>query len=675
MIDHQLVNEEESSKTQSPDKSEESENDNAMPKRPKKKGKKVIMNVALTKYQVVKKTASKFFGWKLTKKEDDENWDIFWTDASVEPEKLARMKIYQKINHFPGMYALTRKNHLAKNLNRMRKQLPEVYNYYPKTWLVPAELSDLRLYSSKEKNQVFIVKPEASCQGRGIFLTKKFDDFSFDDRYVVQEYIKQPFLIDGLKFDLRIYVLVAGCDPLRIYLHKEGLGRFATEPYSQPNASNLAKPCMHLTNYAINKNNENFVFNENEEDDGVGHKRSLTSIMKYLEDSGHNTEKLWNEIKAMIVNTLIAAQPMLSHTYRACQPDDPSNSMCFEILGLDVMLDSTLKPWLLEVNHSPSFTTDSPLDWKIKFEVISQALTLMNISYSNRKTAESKRKKSILTRSLTTSQEKKEIKQHEIRRAQRKRDIWEQNNIGGYTKIYPTANPKEYEKIFETSRQVYEEWAGYKKVNKKEEKAQELNRPKSQLMRTKASGFQKKETDCQNQRSMSIIMCNTESEAIAEGLVRSSTPCVYNRLYSPVKRTYKNEGLQSNFPMVHLDKSHQSEVPVRQSLIIETSSQNNKKSQSPCRKPQNSTIEDLINESKAIENLKKRLIYYNSPLKIQSVQLSHNSEDNSVNISEFQDLQIPKIKCPQIEYIRKQSNNLRNPAYWKKVLTRLEKQN
>jgi len=71
-----------------------------------------------------------------------------------------------------------------------------------------------------------------------------------------------PFLIDGLKFDFRIYVLVAGCDPLRIFIYTEGLARFATEKYMPPHPTNFDDLCMHLTNYAINKNNENFVFNE-----------------------------------------------------------------------------------------------------------------------------------------------------------------------------------------------------------------------------------------------------------------------------------------------------------------------------------------------------------------------------------------------------------------------------
>jgi tubulin polyglutamylase TTLL6/13 len=54
--------------------------------------------------------------------------------------------------------------------------------------------------------------------------------------------------------------------------------------------------------------------------------------------------------------------------------------MCFEILGFDVFLDEKLKPWILEVNHAPSFTTDSPLDFKIKKCLITDTLRLLNLS-------------------------------------------------------------------------------------------------------------------------------------------------------------------------------------------------------------------------------------------------------------------------------------------------------
>ena len=67
-----------------------------------------------------------------------------------------------------------------------------------------------------------------------------------------------------MKFDLRVYVLMASCDPLRLFIYNDGLARFCTEKYSPPDIDNLSNICMHLTNYAINKNNANFVFNKDE---------------------------------------------------------------------------------------------------------------------------------------------------------------------------------------------------------------------------------------------------------------------------------------------------------------------------------------------------------------------------------------------------------------------------
>jgi tubulin polyglutamylase TTLL6/13 len=85
-----------------------------------------------------------------------------------------------------------------------------------------------------------------------------------------------------LKFDLRLYVLLCGVDGLRIYLYDEGLARFATEQYTCPTNGNLDNLYMHLTNYAINKNNSKFVFNQNKDRDDVGHKRSLSYVLKHL---------------------------------------------------------------------------------------------------------------------------------------------------------------------------------------------------------------------------------------------------------------------------------------------------------------------------------------------------------------------------------------------------------
>jgi len=291
----------------------------------------------------VKYVGKEIFQWKLVH-EPEGGWDIYWTDNAVHPETLARMHPYQKINHFPGMYSLARKNHLGRYLMRMRKIFPESYKFFPRTFLLPSEYMEFRAQFNR-KNTTFIVKPEASCQGRGIFLTRTWESIEPGEHYVIQKYIDKPFLMEGLKFDLRVYVLLAGCDPLRIYVYKDGLARFATEKYVQP-WKNLNNMCMHLTNYAINKGNPNFIFNTSEENNNEGHKRSLKAVFqvifkrlfivtyeKTIESQGHDVGKLWKEIKKLIVKTFCSVQPILAHTYRACQADDPYNNMCFEVLG------------------------------------------------------------------------------------------------------------------------------------------------------------------------------------------------------------------------------------------------------------------------------------------------------------------------------------------------------
>ena len=104
----------------------------------------------------------------------------------------------------------------------------------------------------------------------------------------MQRYLHKPYLIEGLKFDMRIYVLISGIDPLRIFVYEEGLARFATEEYRAPRSENLENKFMHLTNYAINKDSPKFIFNESVENMDVGHKRSLTSVFKHIASQGQD---------------------------------------------------------------------------------------------------------------------------------------------------------------------------------------------------------------------------------------------------------------------------------------------------------------------------------------------------------------------------------------------------
>lgn len=94
----------------------------------------------------------------------------------------------------------------------------------------------------------------------------------------MQEYLEKPHLVEDLKYDFRIYVMLYGVNPLRIYLHQMAFARFCTEPYQKPNKRNLKNIFMHLTNYAINKNSDNYTAGDDADGD-EGHKRSMGAVL------------------------------------------------------------------------------------------------------------------------------------------------------------------------------------------------------------------------------------------------------------------------------------------------------------------------------------------------------------------------------------------------------------
>ena len=103
------------------------------------------------------------------------------------------------------------------------------------------------------------------------------------------------------------------------------------------------------------------------------------------------------------------------------------------------MLDYKLKPWLIEVNHTPSFVTDTPLDRYIKKNVIKDSLTIMNISQENKIKFKNKKRIELQKRVLTGKKVKvtPEEKQAIFEQAQKERDKYEMKNLGGFERIYP----------------------------------------------------------------------------------------------------------------------------------------------------------------------------------------------------------------------------------------------
>lgn len=107
-------------------------------------------------------------------------------------------------------------------------------------------------------------------------------------------------------------------------------------------------------------------------------------------------------------------------------------------MGFDVFIDKNSKPWLLEVNQSPSFTTDTPLDFNIKKDLIAEAVNILNLSWKRKNKYIAQKKAEMQKRVLTGKQKFSQEEKETIReKKQRIKDKFEMNNLGNYEVLYP----------------------------------------------------------------------------------------------------------------------------------------------------------------------------------------------------------------------------------------------
>lgn len=174
--------------------------------------------------------------------------NLLWYERAISVAEARCFGPQQRINMIPGMHEMAKKMPLARALNRLRRCFPEEFDFVPMTWSLPLELEAFKQHCSSceaaaaatlSPPPVYIVKPSAGCQGKGIYLASSAEQLRRDGAAVVQQYLSKPLLLGGLKFDLRCYVLVLSVAPLVAYLHRDGMARFATSAYAPPDASNL----------------------------------------------------------------------------------------------------------------------------------------------------------------------------------------------------------------------------------------------------------------------------------------------------------------------------------------------------------------------------------------------------------------------------------------------------
>ncbi|KAM3181823.1 hypothetical protein ACTXT7_013605 [Hymenolepis weldensis] len=182
---------------------------------------------------------------------------------------------------------------------------------------------------------------------------------------------------------------------------------------------------------------------------------------------------IWRDIDDVILKVLMSGLPVLRHNYRTCFPNHVETSACFEILGFDIMLDRKMRPYVIEVNHSPSFHTDSQLDKEIKEALLWDTLNLANFDFVDRKTCIEDDRRRIRERLLRGNFGKTsrfvdpnapviddlnaQIEQWAARALE-----YENEHLGSFRRIFPCAISEVYEKYINSTLTLYTETATFK---------------------------------------------------------------------------------------------------------------------------------------------------------------------------------------------------------------------
>eukprot|EP00232_Nephroselmis_pyriformis_P002460 CAMPEP_0182908730 /NCGR_PEP_ID=MMETSP0034_2-20130328/35368_1 /TAXON_ID=156128 /ORGANISM="Nephroselmis pyriformis, Strain CCMP717" /LENGTH=377 /DNA_ID=CAMNT_0025044927 /DNA_START=138 /DNA_END=1268 /DNA_ORIENTATION=+ len=342
-----------------------------------------------TVHNSISERVMKHRGWKETDTELE--WDFFYADVGWIHENMRygneglRLSEHQRVNHFPNHIELTRKDLMAKNLKRAKKSLEKEgkmaeaarYDFFPLTFTLPSDAA-MFVEEYKRSGGVWIMKPIGRAQGKGIFLVNDLQQINkwirergkeraenlCYENYVAQRYIANPYLVGGKKFDLRIYALVLSYKPLKVYLYREGFARFTNARFSLESKEDITNPFVHLTNHAVQKKDQDYDSTSTDLKWSIGNMKQFL-MSKHGADA---TNRLFHDIQSLIIHSLIACQHVII-----------SDKHCFEMYGYDVMMDDDLKPWLIETNASPSMSADTPEDRALKFGLLDDVLSIVDV--------------------------------------------------------------------------------------------------------------------------------------------------------------------------------------------------------------------------------------------------------------------------------------------------------
>jgi hypothetical protein len=331
-------------------------------------------------------------------------WNLYWktTPFIYFPNRKIPLyylekphkEILQIVNHFPNIEGIATKIGLTESLKKYKKEFEHIF---PKTFII-RDRNDKNIYKQilSLENNYWIVKPDKEYGGLGIKFfdnSKKAIDFVDEnikkglvledyrkenknvkeikkDGWIIQQYIKNPFLYKGRKFDIRIHILVK--DSGEIYFCKYGYIRISSLPFTlQLSEKDEENAMIHITNQAYQETSE--LFGKFEE----GNTLLLEDFMKYLqEEYGVKKGKSlynelledWKEISKLIIEK--------TWTIINKKTKEVPNRRYYELIGLDYMIDEDFNTWLIEANFNPALNDKTSWGREIVPQVLEETIEI-----------------------------------------------------------------------------------------------------------------------------------------------------------------------------------------------------------------------------------------------------------------------------------------------------------
>ncbi|MCL7930648.1 hypothetical protein [Halomonas llamarensis] len=289
-------------------------------------------------------------GWQ---EGDEQQWQAAWVTGMPPKAAFKEASPSRVMNHIPGNAALTVKSRLHAGLSALRERTRRHYgdghantqrmNFFPRAYEMPHDYPALIEDAAAHPEKRWILKPTNASKGKGVQVLRDPTTASLTSNWLVQEYVANPHTIRGHKYVLRLYMLIASIDPLRIYLYDQGFAKLASAPWSPDDIDN---PFSQLTNPDINALNLDAEVPVEFID--------LDRYREWLREQGHDDQALFSQLHDLATLTALSGVDAMRER---SQQDEADPRGCYELIGLDCLVDDQLKPWILECNLSPSLGT------------------------------------------------------------------------------------------------------------------------------------------------------------------------------------------------------------------------------------------------------------------------------------------------------------------------------